>query len=187
MKTFFSIVSFVAFAISMNAQVDVWKFSDSQKKNHTVLVLGNMSSADTITLKVGGVTIFNNLNISNIDTFYFKGCVNRHPLYYAEDLDGIPHFFERDINGNYEIVYLIWFRNLHKINKICNMLRPSEKYKKFSKNDNCGSYEVEICLNGDEYTSVGHWDKRFCYLYFFSQNGRRSVRINHDTHFKGLM
>lgn len=174
-------------ATNLNAQTDGWKFSRPYKKNHTVLILGNMSPADTITLKIGGVTLINNLTISPNDTINCKGYYENNPLYYVLDADNISHFFGIDINGKYQIDYLIWFRNPHKIKKICNALDSSERYLNFTRNGDLGSYEVEVILNGNRYTSIGHWDKRFCYLFFFTENGQRTVTINHNSRFYGLI
>lgn len=176
----------ILFVRDLNAQTDIWRLAKNRKNNYSLLMLYNISHLDTITLKVCGVTLFDKLTISLNDTVNCKGQYGTFPLFYVQETDNIPHFFEIDINGCYGINYVIWHRTSHKVKKICNVLDSSEKYLNFTGSAACGSYEVEVVLNGNRYVSIMPRDKRFCYLRFFDENGRRSVKFSFRSIFYGL-
>lgn len=183
--TLLSIAIFtILFVKDLNAQTDIWELSKEHKNKYSLLIMYNISTLDTMNLIINGVTIINNLTIKSNDTVNCKVHDKSNPIYYSLDANSIPHFFSI-VNGYYRIEYVILFINRHKI-KICNILDSSEKYMNFPKSGDCCSYEVEVILNGNRYSSIINRDKRFCYLQFFNENGRRSVRIIHRSKFLGL-
>lgn len=105
---------------------DIWEFTKKSKRNHTVLSIWGFNKGDTLTLRIGDLTVFENWIVE----------------------DTAERYYDTDVHGNHWLFYYIIFSSNNKLKCMYNKGRISEFYRFPNKEGDDRLYPIVFLKNG---------------------------------------